>query len=334
MSGRRWVPLVLVVVTQVVGLVLVSTLVVGDAPHEAPVTIVAPAVVGQALADRADAAGTLDASTTQDRREGVDRLESGAATAVVVVDLATERDLVLVPGSQDPQLTAAVVAHVRALSASLGRTLDVEEVPPRASVLDRRVVDLAPLAAVAAGMLGVAALAWWRGPQARTAQDGVRRAAASVVLGAVVGLALAIAAATATSGPWLGWWLVLGATTLAACAVTQALLSVLDVWGLALAVAVLLLTALPALAGTDPWQQPVAWRSVTSWLPHAAGLDAARAVAFRQGSGVATSLGLLAAWVVASFATSALARRERRRDEGSSRSDGREDGHDEHRLTR
>ena len=322
MSGRRWVPLVLVVVTQVVGLVLVSTLVVGDAPHEAPVTIVAPAVVGQALADRADAAGTLDASTTQDRRKGVDRLESGAATAVVVVDLATERDLVLVPGSQDPQLTAAVVAHVRALSASLGRTLDVEEVPPRASVLDRRVVDLAPLAAVAAGMLGVAALAWWRGPQARTAQDGVRRAAASVVLSAVVGLALAIAAATATSGPWLGWWLVLGATTLAACAVTQALLSVLDVWGLALAVAVLLLTALPALAGTDPWQQPVAWRSVTSWLPHAAGLDAARAGAFRQGSGVATSLGVLVAWVAASFATSALARRERRRDEESSTSAG------------
>jgi hypothetical protein len=334
MSGRRWVPLVLVVVTQVVGLVLVSTLVVGDAPHEAPVTIVAPAVVGQALADRADAAGTLDASTTQDRREGVDRLESGAATAVVVVDLATERDLVLVPGSQDPQLTAAVVAHVRALSASLGRTLDVEEVPPRASVLDRRVVDLAPLAAVAAGMLGVAALAWWRGPQARTAQDGVRRAAGSVVLSAVVGLALAIAAATATSGPWLGWWLVLGATTLAACAVTQALLSVLDVWGLALAVAVLLLTALPALAGTDPWQQPVAWRSVTSWLPHAAGLDAARAVAFRQGSGVATSLGVLVAWVAASFATSALARRERRRDEESSRSDDRGDGHVEHRRTR
>ena len=320
MSGRRWVPLVLVVGTQVVGLLLVSTLVVGDDPHEAPVTIVAPAVVGQALAARADAAGTLDASATQDRREGVDRLESGAATAAVVVDLATERDLVLVPGSQDPQLTAAVVAHVRALSASLGRTLDVEEVPPRASVLDRRVVDLAPLVAVAAGMLGVAALAWWRGPQAHTTQDGIRRAAASVVLSAAVGLALAIAAAT--SGPWLGWWLVLGATALAACAVTQALLSVLDVWGLALAVAVLLLTALPALAGTDPWQQPVAWRSVTSWLPHAAGLDAARAVAFRQGSGVATSLGVLVAWVAASFATSALARRERRRDEESSTSAG------------
>ena len=322
MSGRRWVPLVLVVVTQVVGLLLVSTLVVGDDPHEAPVTIVAPAVVGQALAARADAAGTLDASATQDRREGVDRLGSGAATAVVVVDLASERDLVLVPGSQDPQLTAAVVAHVRALSASLGRTLDIEEVPPRASVLDRRVVDLAPLVAVAAGMLGVAALAWWRGPQAHTTQDGIRRAAASVVLSAAVGLALAIAAATTTSGPWLGWWLVLGATTLAACAVTQALLSVLDVWGLALAVAVLLLTALPALAGTDPWQQPVAWRSVTSWLPHAAGLDAARAVAFRQGSGVATSLGVLVAWVAASFATSALARRERRRDEESSTSAG------------
>ncbi|RYY43609.1 MAG: hypothetical protein EON53_13985 [Actinomycetales bacterium] len=333
MSGRRWVPLVLVVVTQVVGLVLVSTLVVGDDPHEAPLTIVAPAVVGQALAARADAAGTLDTSATQDRREGVDRLESGAATAVVVVDLATERDLVLVPGAQDPQLTAAVVAHVRALSASLGRSLDVEEVPPRASALDRRVVDLAPLVAVAAGMLGVAALAWWRGPQAHTTQDGVRRAAASVVLSAVVGLALAIAAASTTSGPWLGWWLVLGATTLAACAVTQALLSVLDVWGLALAVAVLLLTALPALAGTDPWQQPVAWRSVTSWLPHAAGLDAARAVAFRQGSGVATSLGVLVAWVAASFATSALARRERRRDEASSRSDGRDDGHLEQRRT-
>ena len=196
MSGRRWVPLVLVVVTQVVGLLLVSTLVVGDDPQEAPVTIVAPAVVGQALAARADAAGTLDASATQDRREGVDRLESGAATAVVVVDLATECDLVLVPGSQDPQLTAAVVAHVRALSASLGRTLDVEEVPPRASVLDRRVVDLAPLVAVAAGMLGVAALAWWRGPQAHTTQDGIRRAAASVVLSAAVGLALAIAAVT------------------------------------------------------------------------------------------------------------------------------------------
>lgn len=331
MSGRRWIPLVLVVAAQLIGLVLVSTLVVGDDPHEAPMTVVAPAVVGQALADRADVA--LDASTTQDRREGMDRLETGAATAVVVVDLATERDLVLVPASQDPQLTSAVVARVRALSASLGRTLDVEEVPPRASVRDRRVVDLAPLVAVAVGMLGVAALAWWRGPQAHTHQGGIRRAAASVAFSTAVGLALAIVAASTTSGPWLGWWLVLGATTLAACAVTQALLSVLDVWGLALAVAVLILTALPALAGTDPWQQPVAWRSVTSWLPHAAGLDAARAVAFRQGSGVAASLGVLAAWVVASFATSALARRERRRDEESPRSDGREDGHVEQRRT-
>ena len=53
--GRVWVPLVVAVAVQLAGVVAVFAWVAGDDLHEAPLGVVAPAVVGQTLADRAAA---------------------------------------------------------------------------------------------------------------------------------------------------------------------------------------------------------------------------------------------------------------------------------------
>ena len=49
--GRVWVPLVVAVAVQLAGVVAVFAWVAGDDLHEAPLGVVAPAVVGQTLAE-------------------------------------------------------------------------------------------------------------------------------------------------------------------------------------------------------------------------------------------------------------------------------------------
>jgi hypothetical protein len=300
-------------VAQLAGLAAVSAWVVGDDLHQAPVAVVAPAVVGQSLAERAATAPgrPVEVVRARDVEQARTLAVDGDVAGAVLVDLARQRDVLLLPRRADPALRAVVAGEVRATSARLGRTVRVEDVGPGLDAAGRAAVVLVPVVAVLAGLVtsGVVTLRSGRLPRSWAGARRRLRTVAAVSL--VAGVALGAVGAQAAGGALPAWCGVGVLLVLTGALVSQALEHLLDVWGWGLAVGLLVLTALPDLVGTGPWFQPVPWRELTSLLPHAAGIQALQELT--GGSSVAPwrPFAVLAAWLAAAGLTSTLARRER-----------------------
>lgn len=316
MRGRAWVPLVSVVAVQLAALVAVATWVVGDDLHDAPLGVVAPAVVGQSLAERA--AADADAPFTVVRpRSGAEartQVADGTLVGAAVVDLARTEDVLLLPRRAAPGQRAAVLAAVRVTSARLGREVRVELVGPALSPTGRAAVVVLPVVAVGVGLLTSGVLTARSGQVPRTWPGARRRLRAVVAVSVAAAGAGAVVGAWVGSGPLLGWGAVTGLLVLTGALVSHALEHLMDAWGWGLAVTLLVLTALPDLAGTGAWMQPVAWREVTALLPHAAGIDVLERLTGGSAGASWRPWAVLAVWCVAAAATSTLARRERPAD--------------------
>lgn len=301
------------VAAQLAGLLAVATWVVGEELHDAPLAVVAPPVVGQTLAERAaaDPADTFDVVRPHDVDEARALLSTGSVVGAVVVDLTRDQDMLLLRRGDMPALRSAVLDGVRAESARLGRGVRVVDVGPATPPGERRAPDLLPVVAVAAGILTSGVLTVRAGRLPRTWRGARRRLVRVVASSALVGVAVGTVGTLLASGPLVGWWVVCGAVVLTGALVSQALESVLDVWGWGLAVSVMVLTSLPVLAGTDLWAQPVLWRELAGLLPHTAGADLAHALNDSRGADPWRGVAVLGAWLVAASVTSALARHER-----------------------
>jgi hypothetical protein len=311
--GRVWVPLVVAVAVQLAGVVAVFTWVAGDDLHEAPLGVVAPAVVGQTLADRAaadpDSPFTVVRPPSAAAARGL--VDDGTLVGAAVVDLARSDDVLLLPRRASPDQRAAVEAAVRVTSARLGRGVQVELVGPSLSAGGRAAVTWLPVLAVGAGILTSGVLTVRSGRLPRTWPGALRRlrviGAVAVLVGGVGGLVGALLA----TGPVLLWWPALSLLVLTGALVSQALEHLMDAWGWGLAVTLLVLTALPDLAGTGTWMQPVVWREVTTLLPHAAGIEILQQLTGGTAGALWRPWAVLAVWCAVGGATSTLARRER-----------------------
>ncbi|MET0767970.1 MAG: hypothetical protein ABWY50_10025, partial [Aeromicrobium sp.] len=165
-------------------------------------------------------------------------------------------------------------------------------------------------------LLGLAiaiGVTWRRGPVADRWSHAGQRIVLAVVVSAAGSAAVAVGAAGQVGGPWVGWWAVLTLTALATSAATLALAGVLGVAGVGLATLVFVVLAAPLARIEHPLLLPATWGEVTPWLPHGAGLDAARQVAWFDGAGLTRPLVVLGAWVMVSVVALVVARRERRR---------------------
>jgi hypothetical protein len=280
-------------------------------PHGLPLAIVAPPVVGASLATEIDdlPGSPFVAAAADDEAAARRDLVAGRVRAMVVVDLATTADTLVLDTDADERLDRAVRRQVVAFEHSRGRTVTTQALPSD----DRGPGHLA-LLALACGLVGfllVAAIAWWRGPLARTLPLGLVRLASLSLLSAVAGVALALAAADGVASTTWQLAAVAALAVLAAGAVTLALAALAGYAGIGLAAVVFVAMATPLMVGTDLLLLPRRWQVMAAWTPPGACLKAFEAVTRYDGAGLARPMLVLGAWAALGVAVVALSRRER-----------------------
>ena len=314
--GRRAIVMIVVLVAQLAICLTVLLVPLEPALHAAPVTISGPPVVTSALADQVNAGPghPLDAGTATDAQQARDDVEQGRAVAAASIDLRLDRTTVFVSSAQGRVLGDSVTALVRATAEPFGSAVTTEDVAPLPTGSSGQAgLRLVVVAAVVLGLGIAVAVTWRRGPVADTWAEALRRMGSAGGVAALASLALATLAAHHVGGGVVGWWSVLWLAAVATSAATLALEGVLGVAGIGLATTVFVAMAAPLARIEHPLLLPGPWSVVTPWLPHGAGLDAARQVAWFDGAGAARPVAVLTSWLVVSCIVLMVARRERRR---------------------
>ena len=300
----------LIVLAQVA--VLFSLFSVGHQPKRAPVAIVAPPIVSSFLVDQLNALpGTpFDAAAADTRQTAADQVRRGEVLAAVVVDLAADRDLLLLSPANGTRSNDAITASAQGVSASRGRDLDVELVeggglPPAAPALY-------VLLTLVVGFGAAVIATWRRGPVETSLAGGVVRLRRFVLLSAAAA-ALASAAGLILDVDPLRFAALTFLLVLVAAVGTTALESLFDTAGLALATLLFVVTMAPMVRGLHPSLLPEPWNTLAAWLPHGAGLQIARALMLFDSSGPARSWMVLLVWLAIATSTVTLSRRARAR---------------------
>ncbi|AXT86546.1 hypothetical protein C6I20_16125 [Aeromicrobium sp. A1-2] len=308
--------IVLVGLLQLVVIVTLALAGPEEDPHAAPIRVVAPAVVGAFVVERANSlqGRPVEAEALSTPAEARDSVRGGRSVAAIVVDLRQETDRVYVASANGTRLNQMVLAQITAIESSYGRSIAVTDlVPVRSGDADHWHAYVLAGTCVVVG-LGVAVLITWRrGPHAETLTGGSWRLAASAAAAVVVGGVLAVLAAAYYDTGIAAWWLVMALTILAGATTTLALESLLGVPGIGVATTVLVLSAAPMVTLAHPLLLPEPWATLTQWLPHGAGRDAATSIAYFGGGQIVRPVLVLVVWSVISVVTTAVARRERAR---------------------
>lgn len=287
-----------------------------DAPHGAPIRIVAPPVVATSLVDHAHAlAGRpVEAAALATAAEARDSIASGRSVAAVVVDLRRQKDVLYVAGANGDRLNHAVERQVSAVESSFGREVEVRDlVPARAGDAGARGVFVIVGIGVLLGFVGPTVITWLRGPVAPTYRRGALRLLVIAVSALGLGLALGAAAAVRYDGGFVAWSLLSAVLMIAVATTTLALESIFGVLGIGLAMTLVVLTGAPLLRLTHPLLLSPPWSVVTPWLPHGAALEAGTGQAYFGGPDGRPIL-VLVGWAALGLLTLVVARRERDRD--------------------
>ena len=254
-------------------------------PHEAPVVIVGPAVVTAQLADDVNALSgrPFAVRSAESRAEGTEFLTTGEAVAVLVIDLAGTRDVLVLPQVLEPDLDRAVTSQVRVLEERYGRTAVVERAGPASR----------PPPAIATGVL--TATAGWAlvlvmslvgGPFARTARRGLLRLASLVSLAVCAGAVASALPRMPSDATWeVAGLVALG--VLAAGCVTLALEALLGLPGLLVAAGLILLAAVPLVAAGHLLLLAEPWSSLARWTVVGAVSEGVASAGSGVGSGIA-----------------------------------------------
>jgi hypothetical protein len=314
--GRRTAVTLVVLALQLAVCLLVLVVPLDGTPHGAPVTISAPAVVASSLADQVDAVPghPLDAGVATTPLEARRDVDSGRAVAALAIDLRLNRATLLVSSAQGEALTAAVSDEVRAMAQPFAVTVTTEDVVPVADGSSGQLgLALVVGGSVVLGLVLAIVVTWRRGPVTDQWSHAGQRIVLVTGVAGIVSLAAAGVAVARIGGSLAGWWLVIASTVLATSAATFALAGVLGVAGIGVATVVFVVSAAPLARVGHPLLLPPLWGAITPWLPHGACLEAARQVAWFDGTGVTRPLTVLLGWIAVSCVALAVARRERRR---------------------
>lgn len=317
MGRRRWWAAAAVGLLQVV--VLGSIVLLGpadDAPHRAPVALVAPPVLVSALSAQVDQMDgqPLESRGASSAAAARATVADGSLVAAVVLDLTVEQDTVYLASANGDDLNGSVQTLLEQIERSFGRDVVVQDVAPtRSGDDDARGVYVIVGVCVLLGFGAPIVMTWVRGPVARTLRLGLVRLGIAAASATGTGLLVALVAAARYDTGVGQWWLIAALTLFASATVTMALESVFGVLGIGVAVSVLVLSAAWMTRFASPLMLPEPWATITPWLPAGAALDAARAEAY-FGGGLAQPLQVLAAWSVLAMLVLGVARRERERD--------------------
>lgn len=239
-----------------------------------------------------------------------DELAAGTVVAAVVVDLATQHDLLLLDQSNAQAANASLQAVVQPLSAARGRDLDVQVRPGsgRSPVVPALLVLLSMLI----GLLAAIGATWRRGPVEGSLAGGLVRQRRFILL---AGVCAALAGALALAGGVAALPIVVLTflLVLIAAVATTALQSLFDTAGLAMATLLFTVSAAPLVRGQFPGFLHEPWNTLTPWLAHGAGLRIARSVVLFDSRGSVRDWLVLLAWLGLSIGTLTVARRARAR---------------------
>lgn len=273
--------------------------------HRVPVEVVAPLVVGQPLAAQLDRkhGDELQVTAVADETEALGDLRRGRTKAVLVLDLATTTDTLVVADTSSKALGDAIADRVKVLEEVAGRSVIVRhgEITPTMGEIDATVI-----VAILAGLLFVLFISLQYGPVAHTLRLGARRVWVLMGTSLAVGLLLAI---------WISApaWAVIGVLSLvvlASALFTTAVASVFGWAGEAIAAVCLFLMALPLITLIDA--ELLAW-PLSLLHPHGiagAGATGITAAIHHQ-DGLPRSVLVLLGWILASVSTNLIARRLR-----------------------
>lgn len=273
--------------------------------HEVRIGVAAPPIVSQALGDSVSslpgdpfevvpiATGVIHQAAAMDA--GRDALDDGSLDAVLVLDLSTTTDTLLVTSTRTTPYVDAVRDELTGISEGYGRTLRVERVEPTNGVAAAWAPGLLAGVWCGLGILTVIASTFLAGPADRDRTTTRRR----VVLVLAVGGVAAVVSVVAADLGLTEHAAALAAAAVATVTVTGLLVLatewVLELAGLAVAVAMAVGPTLPLLTGVTPDLLVEPWHTLDRAAPQTAAWEAARA-ALRQSDGGLGPWVVLAAW--------------------------------------
>lgn len=273
----------------------------GTELHAARVGVAAPTVVGQAVSDAASSlAGdpvelvpiaTRLIHVAAAREAGRRAVADGTFDAVVVLDLRTTHDTLLVTTTRTDPYVDALRAQLDRISEGFGRTLRVEYVEPDAAVTSSWAPGALAGVWCGIGVLVAVAATIIRGRVAGGRHGSTRRLVGLLLVAVATGLATALAVGHASVS--------LIAPACATVAVTGLLVlaaeSALGLPGIGIAVGLMVAPTIPVVTGITPDLLADPWYSVDRIAPQTAAWQLAR-VALGHTEGGAGSWAVLAAW--------------------------------------
>ncbi len=306
----------IVLVAQVIAMALLIHDLRAPTPHDAPVSVVAPAIVAYELADEVNGLDEhpLDVTPGEDEGAAIQDVRRGVSVGALIVDLTGTRDRLVLSGAVDRQLLDAVQQQVSAIAGARGRTFEVEYVA--VGTVGDDVVRGLSAGFGALGFLLALVLSLRLGPVARTIRLGSRR----IMVVAVTSLVAGYAAAALLPGvnsldqlTQLQIAAVVGLIALVAATITLSLEGLVGFGGLGLTSTFYLVIGTPQLLGIDPRLLHEPWPLIAAWSPAGAGVDALAAVALFGGAGLRMPVLVLVVWLLAAVLLLLVARHHRQR---------------------
>lgn len=303
-SGQRvrLYSLVLALAAALLSLVVWVVFTAGGRLHEAPVSVVAAPVLVTSLRD--DLGSEIIIDQTVDEAAAVRHLDLGISRAVLVVDLSTTDDILVIPAGQNTRAVTTLVSRLRSAEALRGRSLDVRvrQIPANT----RLARDLTS-AALVAGFVLAALMSMGVGRRAHRIHRTVRRAGIAVV--AFVAIAVGVAE---------GWVAALWLTLAMAMAVllTLALEALLGWIGFAVSAALCLIAVWPSVLAADPVFLPAWMQWIWHWSPPGSAAAAVMSAMLFGAPALVHHALQMGAWILAGVLALGLARRLPRRIDG------------------
>ncbi len=242
-SRMRLYALVLAILAALVTLIVLVVFNARGQLHEAPLSVVAAPVMVTSLRD--DLGSRVVVRQTLDEGAALRELDQGRSRAVLIVDLSTTRDTLVIPTGQNVHAVTALVSGLRSAEALRGRSVVVQVREAAASAETARY--LASVALVMGFLIAALVSMGW-GARARRFHHRARIAAGVVVVSAALWVAAVVGWAAAL-------WLFVAVVM--AMVLTLALEMTFGWTGFAVAAAACLMAVWPAALGVDPVFLPV-----------------------------------------------------------------------------
>ncbi len=294
-SRARLYALVLAILAALLSLVVLVLYNARGQLHEAPVSVVAAPIMVTSLVG--DLGAQVDVRPTVDEPAAWRELDEGRSRAVLIVDLSTAQDTLVIRTGQDEQAVATLVGQLRFAEALRGRSLEVRT---RQTPASAQMAQSLATAAIVVGFLIAALLSIGWGAAARGFHHRAR--AATAVL---VGVAALVVASL------LGWatalWLLI--VVVMAVVFTLALEAVFGWTGFTVAAALTLAWVWPSALGVDPVFLPVWLQGAWHWSPAGSASSAVMAAMANGGMGLVHHGLQVGAWLLAGLLALALSRR-------------------------